>query len=822
MVVVGLDCPTGLQSARVFAARGVEVVGLAADPGHPCARTRTCRRVLRIDPGPHGTVATLLRLGADLGERAVLLPCTDRSVLEIARHKTELSPLYGMAVPSADVIELLMDKARFASFAAAHALPIPRTCVVRDMGDAVAAASEIGYPCILKPSIKSAAWSTNTSVKALRVESREALLRLYEQYAAWADAFVVQEWIAGVDSDHYTCDCYVSAQGDALATFCSRKIRQWPPGVGQGCLSVEHRNDIVLDTTLRVLRAAGHHGQGYLEMKRDARSGRHLIVEANVGRPTGRAAAAEKAGVELLMTMYCDVVGAPLPVARAQTFRGTKWIHERRDLQACAHLLLTRRARLRDVVGTWRGPFAFALFSFRDPVPFLADWLRAPAQALARQRLFGDRSTPDRTRTNRSPSVERAPNLTRVADGRRAAPPVPARADVVDLDIHGILGVRAHDARPTDLAAIAHDLGPTATACHALVPDVVVRFVDDLPSPRIELVDDGFAFGEGGLFSLGPEGEPLAHLTLGEPWGSALIVCRRGLSRVPFLSTAVDLAALANEWIPLHASGWTTRGMGVLAAGCGDSGKTGALLAACQHGGIPLADDRILMSADGSSMIGLGQAMSLKERHVAQLSLSGVGVGSVRRTFARAATALEGFAEPVRPAMGNGRGPVTGSAKRMLRRARRRLAVQVSLERLGRVPGASARPDVVILLETHASSRIAAEQVTPEDAACRLSADVVAELTPALHGVLASAPSPKGNDRVVAREAVETAARLLRQATRLKPCYIVRHPRRCRLDRLHQVIDALVPGAPTLGGDPVDWAGSVPDACGSLAGEVSA
>ena len=30
-IVIGLDCPTGLQTARTFAARGIGVFGLAAD-----------------------------------------------------------------------------------------------------------------------------------------------------------------------------------------------------------------------------------------------------------------------------------------------------------------------------------------------------------------------------------------------------------------------------------------------------------------------------------------------------------------------------------------------------------------------------------------------------------------------------------------------------------------------------------------------------------------------------------------------------------------------------------------------------------------------
>jgi predicted ATP-grasp superfamily ATP-dependent carboligase len=318
-------------------------------------------------------VAALLTRPQDFEEGSVIVPCTDRAVLGVARHRSALSRRFRIAVPSLDVIELLLDKARFADFAMAAGLPIPPTRVLRSRGDAEDAAEAMTFPCVLKPSIKTVVWERNSTAKAVMVERADALPALYDRLAPWADAMVVQEWVTGGDTAHYTCDCYVSRGGEPLATWVTRKLRQWPPVVGQACLSVECRNDEVRDETLRVLAAAGHHGQGYVEMKWDANSRRHLIIEANVGRPTGRSTAAEKGGVELLMTMYCDLVGAPLPAERTQQYRGSKWIHIRRNVQACTHALVRRNSGLSEILGSWRGSFAFALFSLRDPVPFLAD-----------------------------------------------------------------------------------------------------------------------------------------------------------------------------------------------------------------------------------------------------------------------------------------------------------------------------------------------------------------------------------------------------------------------------------------------------------------
>ena len=395
VVVVGLDCPTGLQTARVFAARGIEVIGVAVDLDHPCVRTRRCRRVVRAEPGADGVVAALRKLGSELDEQAVLIPCTDLAVLGIARHRVELAAHYLLAVPPVDVIELLLDKARFAEFAERHGLPIPITRVLRSREDAEAAAAFMEFPCVFKPSVKGVDWVNRVPAKAFVVDSPESLLTLYDRHQALSDAFVVQQWIEGGDTDHYTCDCYLTSADEPLVTFCTRKLRQWPPVVGQACFSVEHRNDAIREEATRVLREAGHRGQGYVEMKWDARSGRHLIIEANVGRPTGRSAAAERAGVELLMTVYCDLTGRPLPAERVQRFRGTKWIHIRRDVQACLYMLYHRRTTVRDVFRNRSGRYAFALFSASDPVPFFADLATAvraalPARAKGRDRQMAD------------------------------------------------------------------------------------------------------------------------------------------------------------------------------------------------------------------------------------------------------------------------------------------------------------------------------------------------------------------------------------------------------------------------------------------------
>ena len=198
------------------------------------------------------------------------------------------------------------------------------------------------------------------------------------------ERFVAQEWVPGGADALYSCNAYFGRDSRPLVTFVARKLRQWPPHTGTSSLGEECRNDDVLRETERLFGGIGYHGLAYLEMKHDARTGRHLIIEPNIGRPTGRSAIAEGGGVELLYTAYCDMVGLPLPTGRHQRYVGAKWIEDRRDVQSA--LYFARRGEL--TPAAWwrsvRGPKSHAVLSRSDPLPFVHDLLQSARKAISR------------------------------------------------------------------------------------------------------------------------------------------------------------------------------------------------------------------------------------------------------------------------------------------------------------------------------------------------------------------------------------------------------------------------------------------------------
>lgn len=385
-ILLGLDCITGLQSARILAGYDIPIIGIAGNKDHFCCRTRVCHQILESDLKTADVILLLEELGPQLAQKAVLFPCTDYTVLLISRYRQQLEPWFHLALPEPKVVETLMDKVGLINFAKKHGLPIPNTMFVLNRREAEVAATRLSFPCVIKPSMKTHLWQSRNLAKAYIARDADELLNMYDEFGQYANTLIVQEWIEGTDADLYSCNCYFDQNNKPLVTFIARKIRQWPPHTGTSSMGQEVREDVVLETTLELFQKAGYRGLGYLEMKRDSKTGRFYIIEPNIGRPTGRSAIAEAGGVPLLYTMYCDLLGRPLPENRRQQYLETRWIYWRHDFQSAFYYWRRKELTLGEWWRSWRGRKTSAVFSWHDPAPFLADIVRSMIFLLGRKK----------------------------------------------------------------------------------------------------------------------------------------------------------------------------------------------------------------------------------------------------------------------------------------------------------------------------------------------------------------------------------------------------------------------------------------------------
>lgn len=388
-IVIGLQSLAGLQAARILSDRDVPVIGITSDPKSFCSRTNVCEQIMAAETETGEFVQILEELGPQLSEKAVLFPSTDMSVLHLSDSRDRLTDWFHIALPAADVVETLIDKISFYSYAQDLGLPIPKTKFLYDRTDAEEAAKYLTFPCILKPPKKNPEWERNASAGVYKITDASEFLPFYDQCSEWAPVLMIQEWVEGPDSNLYSCNCYFDKRNEPIVTFIARKLRQWPPGAGVSSLGEECRNDSVLKESIRLFRGVKYRGLGYVEIKRDERSNKYYVIEPNIGRPTGRSAIAEAGGVELLYAMYCDMIGWPLPQNLEQKYGNAKWIYWRRDLQAAIYYWRRGDLSLKDWLHSWRGRKRCAVFSWRDPLPFFADLMRVTGFLVHRSKTKG-------------------------------------------------------------------------------------------------------------------------------------------------------------------------------------------------------------------------------------------------------------------------------------------------------------------------------------------------------------------------------------------------------------------------------------------------
>ncbi|MCB0081239.1 MAG: hypothetical protein KDE47_09925, partial [Caldilineaceae bacterium] len=372
-IIIGLDSLPGIQAARILAAHAVPVIAIAARPAHYCCKTNVCQQILFADTQSSDFIQTLCALGPTLPQKGVLIPCSDMSVWHISTHRDLLHPYYHVLLPPHPTLAMLLDKVAFYTYAQQQALPIAPTRFLHSRADAERAAAAMPFPCVLKPPKRTPAWTRQTHHKVYQVASADQLLPLYDQCAQWTSPLILQQWVAGPESNLYSCNCYFNAEGESLVDFTARKLRQWPPGAGSSSLGEACINDTVRNVALTLFRRVGYHGLGYMELKQDAISGDYFIMEVNVGRPTVRSAIAEAGGVALHYAAYCSAIGAPLPPNLQQSGQPVKWVHLHYDARSAFHYWRRGELTLRDWLRSWRGIGGYAVWSRRDPAPFFCD-----------------------------------------------------------------------------------------------------------------------------------------------------------------------------------------------------------------------------------------------------------------------------------------------------------------------------------------------------------------------------------------------------------------------------------------------------------------
>ena len=280
---------------------------------------------------------------------------------------------------------------------------------------------------------------------------------------------------------------------------------------------------------------------------------------------------------------------------------------------------------------------------------------------------------------------------------------------MTEYDLHGVVGIRLEGAGDADVRAVDRQLGPIRASLDR-DPDLRIRFVDRGTTPATTLVGGSSGATLDDFVVL--RGKHKAAVRVALPidrigTGPVLIEVERGAPAVPYLIAIVNLIALANGALPLHASAFVHEGAGVLVTGWSKGGKTEALLAFVSQGATYVGDEWVYLLPDGRHMAGIPEPIRVWDWELAQLP-------TLRRRIPRSTLARVGVVGMLAAIVPGGR----------LRDAvDRQRAVDVPPARLFGVAASHepVRIDHVCFVGTHRDPRITSRPIEPEEVASRMT-----------------------------------------------------------------------------------------------------
>lgn len=370
----------GLAVARTLGRKGVMVIGIHPNDEAPETRSRYVRELWY---GDSTTLCDLLAERADRFDKPpVLFPITDDSVAAVANALDTLREHYVIPMARPHTVIRLLDKMGFDRVAREMNLPVPGTWIVGSPTELEAAATDVPYPCILKPQEKSAAYAASGTQKAYFLEDEASLRATYLSFYEAEPRVVLQRYVPGGDDEVYFCLATCDEQHHATATFVGRKLRQWRPHCG-GTAACEPVNDPAIrqrltESTVDFFRRVGMVGPCSMEFKRDPRNDTFYMIEPTVCRPDWQNAIADANGTPIVWHTYCDALGLATPKPKSPWLQ-RRWVHFGTDRLA-AHDY-RRRGELGRLAWLWsiRPPVRGAYFALDDPSPYLAilgAWLK--------------------------------------------------------------------------------------------------------------------------------------------------------------------------------------------------------------------------------------------------------------------------------------------------------------------------------------------------------------------------------------------------------------------------------------------------------------
>jgi D-aspartate ligase len=265
----------GLVAARSLADAGFEVFGADTRRLPPGVRSRYLAAYYAIEsPDGPPREAELMRL-IERVRPDVFLPIGTRGVVTAVRHRRGLAKLTAVNAVEAPGFMAAFDKLRCMVECERLAIPCA-SAYSADEALSVLERTSLDPLLVVKPR-----WDVGGASGVHYVRDGSALAPAIRFCTERFGGFLIQEFIPGGAQAMRTVLLLFGPDSRLAASFTTRKTRQWPQTGGATAASRSTVDRALLDSVLPFFEKWRWRGPAEVELKLDARDGRHKVIEIN-------------------------------------------------------------------------------------------------------------------------------------------------------------------------------------------------------------------------------------------------------------------------------------------------------------------------------------------------------------------------------------------------------------------------------------------------------------------------------------------------------------------------------------------------------------
>lgn len=432
VVVLNAYTHCALTVVRSLGRLGVPMYAIHKTRKAPALRSKYWRGVLELsieDMQRPEAVEAMLRFAKPIGGTPLLIPTEDASCLFLEENADALRAAYRFPQRPTGLAQALSSKRAMFDLCERFDVPTPKALFPRSREDVAGFAQTAVFPLMVKPVDNREVQDLPGAGKAIVSSGRE-LLEVFDRFASRGSPpnLVLQEYIPGGADSVWMFNGYFDARSECLFGMTGKKLRQYPPYVGQTSLGICEANPVVEETTRRFMRAIGYTGILDIGYRYDARDGAYKLLDVNPRIGAAFRLFVAENGLDAARALYLDMTGQEVPGGWSAP--GRKWFVENYDLASSWEYRRDGGLRVREWVSSFRGVDEAAWFATEDIRPFGAMAIASAlylARRLARSRTRRARwtsGTPDNNghAPAQPPIADRPIRKGGISDGRLIEP----------------------------------------------------------------------------------------------------------------------------------------------------------------------------------------------------------------------------------------------------------------------------------------------------------------------------------------------------------------------------------------------------------------